>query len=563
MPAETGCIADDISQPPGCTDARGMRDIGQIAISPDGRNLYVPSRGRSSIAVFDRDAASGVVSQKPGVLGCYTSDSAVATQDNCTLVGGGLNGAFVVAVSPDGSHVYVGGTGGAPATFTRTASGDLAYVGTGTLLGGEMRGITVSPDGASVYTSMINQPGGLIGVYQIDPGGSGLTYRQCWASVSTAYGCVLTTDGYVDEPGELVVTPDNKELLLANGENTGTDYSQGSIVGFGRSTSGPSQGDLTAPSIATCVSDGSLASCQARAQQSYLRGLAIADGGTRIYAAGAYGLFRVDRDPVTGALSPLPSQSACVSYETNPYNCGSLGVPATAAIPTRALTVPPDGENVYLGTESPTPGVFSLSRSADGSLSSVDPPLRCLNLDGSSSCGALRGGTDIRSMVSSPQGRFVYAAGGNRLFAFSREAPPAANSGPTSGGPVEKTDKTPPHASLAVPKQRLGKVVKSGKLLIKVKTDEAGSISAQAVFAGSLGVPANGKAFRAKAKQTIVATGKKAVSRAGTYAVTLKLTKKAQKKFGKLKKVVLGLSVRVADRSGNRRQLKKTVTLKR
>ena len=66
------------------------------------------------------------------------------------------------------------------AHFTRTASGDLAYVGTPAARPGTIRGITVSPDNASVYTSHTLAPGGFIAVYQVGSGHpSGLVFRQC------------------------------------------------------------------------------------------------------------------------------------------------------------------------------------------------------------------------------------------------------------------------------------------------------------------------------------------------------------------------------------------------
>jgi subtilisin-like proprotein convertase family protein len=141
---------------------------------------------------------------------------------------------------------------------------------------------------------------------------------------------------------------------------------------------------------------------------------------------------------------------------------------------------------------------------------------------------------------------------------------------PTAPAPAATVDKTAPVASVSVPKQKLGKVAKSGKLVENVTTNEAGAISAQGVLAAklakTLGLPANGTVFtsaKKKAKPAIIAKGSAKASKAGKYKVTLKLTKKARKKLAKLKKVKLTLKTRVSDLAGNRRLVTKSVTLKR
>src|SRR4051812_46332710 len=58
-----GCFANETPAPSGCTGVRGMTTVGRIAISPDGKNVYVPSKGRNAVAVFDRDAG-GALKQK-------------------------------------------------------------------------------------------------------------------------------------------------------------------------------------------------------------------------------------------------------------------------------------------------------------------------------------------------------------------------------------------------------------------------------------------------------------------------------------------------------------------
>jgi DNA-binding beta-propeller fold protein YncE len=72
-----------------------------IAVSPDGRSLYVTSLPDDAVAVFRRAWPSGSLGQDPGASGCASS-TVVGCTDTFAL-----GGAWGVAVSPDGRNVYV------------------------------------------------------------------------------------------------------------------------------------------------------------------------------------------------------------------------------------------------------------------------------------------------------------------------------------------------------------------------------------------------------------------------------------------------------------------------
>jgi 6-phosphogluconolactonase (cycloisomerase 2 family) len=46
----------------------GLGDTTAVAVSPDGRNVYVVSKGTQALAAFSRDAGSGALTE----LGCFT-----------------------------------------------------------------------------------------------------------------------------------------------------------------------------------------------------------------------------------------------------------------------------------------------------------------------------------------------------------------------------------------------------------------------------------------------------------------------------------------------------------
>jgi DNA-binding beta-propeller fold protein YncE len=139
----------------------GLDGAYDLAISADGKNVYVAANQSDTVVVFNRApdgtlTAAGCV-QEPGISICASSFS-------------GLDGPRAVAVSPDGSNVYVGTLlDDAVITFDRDVDGSISATsciqntaGTDCLMSGGtvpgldgVSGLTVSPDGKSVYVSAL------------------------------------------------------------------------------------------------------------------------------------------------------------------------------------------------------------------------------------------------------------------------------------------------------------------------------------------------------------------------------------------------------------------------
>jgi DNA-binding beta-propeller fold protein YncE len=134
----------------GVGGAEGLGGPVAMALSPDGAHAYVASGRDGALAVLRRDARTGRLS---------------FIEDQVNGVGGvdGLGtpaGPRAVDVSPDGRHVYVAAAEGAVAVFGRDAStGTLAFVeakrdgidGVAGLNGAWS--VAVSPDGRHLYTA--------------------------------------------------------------------------------------------------------------------------------------------------------------------------------------------------------------------------------------------------------------------------------------------------------------------------------------------------------------------------------------------------------------------------
>lgn len=156
-----GYVRSYTSQSAGFGNARlaAPRDL---ALSGDGKFVYVAAEGDDALGVFGRDASTGNLSF---VQFQHEGDADPSAAGGTVR---GLGGPVALALSPDGVHVYVaGGSGDSLAVFARDAtSGRLSFVeaeANGSDDGGdagpmvaaldEPSGVVVSPNGAQVYVS--------------------------------------------------------------------------------------------------------------------------------------------------------------------------------------------------------------------------------------------------------------------------------------------------------------------------------------------------------------------------------------------------------------------------
>ncbi len=177
--APGGCVAATGAR--GCAPGRGLRGAFNLALSPDGRSLYVVARHSAALTVFNVDTATGALRQKPGTAGCLSTKP----EPGCGATRG-LRGARGVTVSPDGANVYTGAfSDSALGAFARAADGRLTRLPgrLGCVAAGReppacargrgMRqawGVTISADGRFAYVGVGGDHNSGLGVFARDGG---------------------------------------------------------------------------------------------------------------------------------------------------------------------------------------------------------------------------------------------------------------------------------------------------------------------------------------------------------------------------------------------------------
>lgn len=194
-----------------------------LVVSPDGKFVYAAHFANSEIGIYPRSLSTGILST-PTFKACSA-------------------GPFGIALTPDGLYLYTShGSGSIVSQFSvNTTTGALTNQATATLAGPNTgQGCAVSPDGLSFY---VCGNGGVIGMYSISSG------------ALTAIGTgTVTNTGW---PAALIVTPDNKSVIVANDTSATIGvWTRDLVTTVGNLTSVGTQGTINGPFGIACSNDG-------------------------------------------------------------------------------------------------------------------------------------------------------------------------------------------------------------------------------------------------------------------------------------------------------------------
>jgi DNA-binding beta-propeller fold protein YncE len=421
-----GCIVAIPSRLRGCDRARAMRGPAPftgsdaVAVSPDGRDVYVAASSSNAITVLRRYAPRGVLRQAPGRRGCISERG----RGGCARAQG-LRRPVSVAISRNGRKVYAASMlGNSITSFTRNprtgalsqdeciADASARVPGCGT--GNGLRGanvVSISPDGRNIYVGGFT--GNTVAVFtQGDAGG--LDQTGCVADAGTpTTGCTPVT-GLLGPEG-LGVSPDGRNVYVGSALG-------GTVTAFARDRSTGAISQLPLP--AGCIADqgAPIAGCGTAKAVQGADAVAISRDGRNVYVAAGIGdgLAIFSRDAQSGALSQLPTTTGCW-VAVLAMDC-ALG--QAFKVP-EGVAVTPDGANVYVGAfGSSAVAIFDRS-GQNGALSQKRRPRGCIVNAPRPLCTTGRALDEANAIAVSPDGANVYvgAVGSNSIGVFSRVGP--------------------------------------------------------------------------------------------------------------------------------------------
>jgi DNA-binding beta-propeller fold protein YncE len=344
----------------------------------------------------------------------FTSCIGQLTECTATSPAGAVSQPRSVAVSPDGKSAYVASANAIDVFSRDTTTGALTFTScigqlagcttttpAGAVFGAES--VVVSPDGKSVYAASYNA--GAIDVFSRDTTTGALTFTGCIGQLA---GC--TKVAAVNGPFSVALSADGASVYVA-------DNTYQSIDAFSRDTT---TGALT---FESCVGQG--AGCTTTVPALAVKSpvsVAVSPDGASVYAGSnaESGVDVFSRDTTTGELtfkSCIGTLAGCTP--TSP--AGAVGA-------SYAVTVSPDGANVYSGDGGSVLSTFSRA-TGSGALTFTGCVGQLVGCATTSPPGAVESPV---SVTVSPDGASVYVAadGANAVDVFSRS---------TSGGALTFT----------------------------------------------------------------------------------------------------------------------------
>jgi DNA-binding beta-propeller fold protein YncE len=341
-----GCVEDNDTGDGSCAKSTdGLDRPGGVAVSPDGESVYVASIQDDAVVRFKRNTTTGALIPK----GCVDDDQAGQGPDACADSTAGLNGATSVTVSPDGESVYATAADDSTIVrFNRAPSGALTAKGCIDDAGGNDCGtdttdglqgansVAVSPDGTSVYVASTQDDA--IARFDRNTTNGKLTPKGCVGDVTHRPGPLVAICNHLaeglDGAWSVAVSPDGTSVYA-------TGFNDDTVVWLKRD---PSDGSLSAKD---CVedSDSDTAICGQHVEGlTTANSVAVSPDGGSVYVSSLGALVHLERNENSGGLIP----KGCVEDDVGTGDCGQTSDGLSGAF---SVALSPDGGSLYVAAE--------------------------------------------------------------------------------------------------------------------------------------------------------------------------------------------------------------------
>jgi DNA-binding beta-propeller fold protein YncE len=282
-----GCVSEDGTGP--CANGHALNTQTGVAVSPDGKSVYLASSGSNAVVRFNRNTTTGAITQPAGAAGCVSETGAGPCAN-----GHGLINASAVVVSPDDQDVYV-------ASYESNAVVRL---------------------NRNVTTGAISQPAGTAGCVSED-------------------GTGPCDNGHaLLNPYDVVVSPDGKSVYVAS-------ITSNAVARLNRNAT---TGAVTQPAgTAGCISEDGTGPCSNGHGLLFPNGLAVSPEGKSVYVASysSHAVARLNRNTANGAITQYTGAAGCISEDGLGPCADGHGLFSPFAV-----AVSPNGESVYAASHA-------------------------------------------------------------------------------------------------------------------------------------------------------------------------------------------------------------------
>jgi DNA-binding beta-propeller fold protein YncE len=384
------CVSDDggdgrVGSDGTCTDANALAVATGLAISPDGRFAYVSAAGAGAVSWFARDRDTGELSQAgcvkgtpfPGETcaqgrGLFGASDVLVSRDGATVyVAGASSGA--IAVFDRNAK-----TGGLTERSCVSATGSDGACGHAPGLAGVNR-LVLGPGDDDLYAS--SRDSGSIVTLAVDPDSGDLTAVDCLVGHAPEHGPCHSAHLLQFGIEDIAVAPDGHDLLItAGGDTAGGDATGSVLLTFRRDANGrlsqdqclqvgaPQGDDVVDPDY---DDEPPLAEGCGRMKavgfgyydyEGTMR-VAISADGRGVFAASDGELGAFSREPSSGQLTQFGCAESDLSYKSCAPARG-IGSPV-------ALAASPDARNLYVASGGGYIAVFGASVAISAQASAV------------------------------------------------------------------------------------------------------------------------------------------------------------------------------------------------